>query len=361
MTADLTWPGILRSLLDRADLSAQQATWAMDEILAGRASEAQLAGFAVALRAKGETASEVAALAEAMLRHAALVPVTGPVLDVVGTGGDHSGSVNISTMSAIVVAACGVPVVKHGNRAASSQTGTADVLRALGVQIDLQPSQVVRCLDQVGIGFAFAPVHHPAMRHAAVARRDLGVPTVFNILGPLTNPAGAKAALIGCADSRLAPVMAQVLADRGVRALVVRGDDGLDEVSTVARTSVWDATGGQVRHDSIEVRDLGLEPAVASDLVGGDPDRNAGLLRMALGLGEVPARDRRRVQAIRDAVAVNAAAALVAWVSIDHWRDRPITDRIAEQMPRAVDALVTGRAAALVDRWALLTRELAAD
>ena len=333
----------------------------MDEILAGRASPAQIAGFVVALRAKGETAAEVASMADAMLARAELVPITSAVMDVVGTGGDHSGSVNISTMAAITVAACGVPVVKHGNRAASSQAGTADVLAELGLAIELGPSQVAHCASELGIGFAFAPVHHPAMRHAAVARRDLAVPTVFNILGPLTNPARAQAALIGCADAGRAPVMAGVLARRGVHALVVRGDDGLDEVSTATTTTVWDATGAEVRLDVIDPGDLGLEPSEASALVGGDPARNARLLRMAMGLEEVPTTDGSRIHAIRDAVALNAATALVAWQSLERTDSSPVSIRIAEQLPRARQALVSGRAASLLERWVVLSQELSAD
>jgi len=361
MTAACSWPEVIRALLGGSDLDARQATWAMDEILAGQATQAQIAGFAVALRAKGETADEVAAMADAMLQRAELVPIAPPVMDVVGTGGDHSGSVNISTMAAIAVASCGVPVVKHGNRAASSQTGTADVLAELGVAIELQPAQVARCASELGIGFAFAPVHHPAMRHAAAARRDLGVPTVFNILGPLTNPAQAAAALIGCADPERAPVMAGVLAQRGVHALVVRGDDGLDEISTTTTTSVWDATGGSVRRDVIDPGDLGLQRAQASDLVGGDPARNAALLRMAIGLETALAPYEGRVRAIRDAVAINTAAALVAWESLDHVDTAPMTTRIGGQLPRAQQALTSGRAADLLERWIALSQELAAD
>jgi len=361
MTAGCSWPEIIRALLDGSDLDTEQAAWAMDEILAGQATAAQIAGFAVALRAKGETSDEVAAMAAAMLQRAELVSIASPVMDVVGTGGDHSGSVNISTMAAIAVAACGVPVIKHGNRAASSQTGTADVLSELGVAIELQPAQVARCATELGIAFAFAPVHHPAMRFAAGARRDLGVPTVFNILGPLTNPAQATAALIGCADLGRAPVMAGVLAKRGVRALVVRADDGLDEISATTTTRVWDATDGSVRQQVIDPHALGLQPAQASDLVGGDPARNAELLRMTLGLEPVPDHEDPKVRAIRDAVAINAAAALVAWESIDHFDTSPIDTRIGEQLPRAQLSLTSGRAAELLERWIKLSRELEAD
>jgi anthranilate phosphoribosyltransferase len=210
-----TWPDLLTALLAGTDLTRDQATWAMDQIMSGDATTAQVAGLVVALRAKGESADEVAGLVDAMLAHAVRVPLTVPALDVVGTGGDRAHTVNISTMAALVAAAAGAPVVKHGNRAASSQTGTADVLERLGVPLSLPPDAVLACVADAGIGFCFAAAYHPAMRHAAAPRRELGVPTVFNVLGPLANPAQPAAALIGCADARLAPVLAAVLAARG--------------------------------------------------------------------------------------------------------------------------------------------------
>ena len=217
------FPDVLAALLDRRDLPAEWATWAMEQIMSGEATSAQIAGFAVALRAKGETPGEVAALVHSMLRHAVALDVPGHVLDVVGTGGDRAGTVNISTMAAIVCAAAGARVVKHGNRAASSSTGTADVLEALGLPLDLTPDQVAQCVELAGITFAFAPTFHPALRFAGPPRREIGVPTVFNILGPLANPARPKAALIGCANVRLAPVIAGAALAAGQFALVVRG------------------------------------------------------------------------------------------------------------------------------------------
>ena len=240
-----TWPGLLGRLLAGTDLGADDTAWVMDRVLSGEATAAQLAGFLVALRAKGEAADEVAGLAAAMLRHARRVTVARPAVDVVGTGGDQARTVNISTMAAVVVAAAGVPVVKHGNRAASSASGAADVLEALGVAIDLPPDAVAASVEEAGIGFCFAPVFHPAMRHTGPVRRELGVPTAMNVLGPLTNPAQPPAALVGCADPRLAPVLAEVLASRGGSALVVRGDDGLDELTTTTTSSAsgWSAAG----------------------------------------------------------------------------------------------------------------------
>lgn len=365
-----SWSVVIKALVEGHDLSPQDARWAIDAILSGDATDAQIAGFAIALRAKGETPGEVQVLVDSMLLRSERVLVDRVVLDVVGTGGDHSGSVNISTMAALVCAASGAPVVKHGNRAASSRTGTADVLEELGVAISLSAPQVSRCLDEVGIGFAFAPVHHPAMRHAAGARRELGVPTVFNILGPLTNPALAGAALIGCADIARAPVMAEVLARRGVRALVVRGEDGLDEISTAAPTMIWDATGSAVDAAAnepvvitpvvIEPEALGLRSASAELLAGDDPVRNAALLRMTLGTGAVPDPERPRVLAIRDAVAVNAAAAMVAWRSSQGSGTGPLAGRISAEMPGVRRVIESGDAGALLERWIAVSRRLAA-
>jgi anthranilate phosphoribosyltransferase len=341
----------------------------MSQILSGDASAAQIAGFVTAMRAKGETAGEVDALVSVMLAHARLLDLGADapavVLDVVGTGGDRSNSVNISTMTALVCAAAGAPIVKHGNRAASSSTGTADVLEELGVAIDLDPAGVVECLRQAGIGFCFAQVHHPAMRHAGPTRRELGVPTVFNILGPLTNPGGASAALIGCASEAMAPVMADVLARRGVRALVVRGDDGLDEISTTATTQVWDATGGDVRVTAIDPRRLGIDLVEPELLRGGDRLRNAELLRKALGGCPDSDPDHARAVAIGDAVALNAAAALVAYGSavaatagLASDADRDLTDRIARTLPRVRALLASGAAVTVLDRWIGVSRAI---
>jgi anthranilate phosphoribosyltransferase len=312
-----------------------------------------------------------------MLGHARLLdfgPAGAPLaLDVVGTGGDQAHTVNISTMSALVCAAAGAPVIKHGNRAASSSTGTADVLEALGVAIDLEPEQVVASVREAGFGFCFAPIHHPAMRFAGPTRRELGVPTVFNVLGPLTNPGGARAALIGCALEPLAPVMADVLAARGVRALVVRGEDGLDEVSTAGATRVWDATGGSVVQTVIDAGDLGIPRAPADLLRGGLAPRNAALLRMALGgpRGDTWAEEAedvepRQIAAIRDAVALNAACALVAFRAAQASArgelpdDGPLIDRVARQLPTARDILERGDALTLLENWATVTRALRA-
>jgi anthranilate phosphoribosyltransferase len=344
-TGARSWPLLLSQLIAGTNLDADDTAWAMDQVMAGAATPAQLAAFVVALRAKGETPVEIAGLADGMLSHARRVRVPGRAVDVVGTGGDQAHTVNISTMTALVTAAAGAPVVKHGNRAASSKCGTADVLEELGVAIDLGPEQVARCVAELGIGFCFAPLFHPAMRHAAGVRREIGVPTAFNFLGPLTNPAQPDAGLMGCADLRMAPVMAQVLAGRGVSALLVRGDDGLDEITTTTTTAVWVVSGGVVRRDQVDPAVLGVPVARREDLCGGDTATNAAVVRRLLAGDPGP---------VRDAVILNSAAALAA--------HRGLTGDLVGDLrgtaQRAVDAIDSGAAAALLERWARLTTEL---
>ena len=317
----------------------------MEQILAGEATPAQIAAFAVALRAKGETVDEVEALVETMYRHATPFPLpagVGPVVDVVGTGGDRANTVNISTMAAIVVAATGVPVVKHGNRAASSSTGSADLLDALGVRLDLPVERVGEVLGEVGITFAFAPVFHPAMRFAGPPRREIGVPTTFNILGPLANPARPTAMAVGCADERLAPVMAGVLARRGVSALVVRGDDGLDELTTTTTSRVWVAADGQVVEQTLDAADLGIPRARPEDLRGGAPEQNAAVARRTLAGEPGP---------VLDAVLLNAAAAVAATRMAAGERS-DLLDLLADGLTRCRGAADSGAVAGVLERWA---------
>src|SRR3954470_20482222 len=246
-----SWATLLTALLRGESLDSAATRWAMNEAMTGEASPVQLAGFVTALRAKGETDEEVLGLAEAMLEHAPPLRVAGPVVDTCGSGGDGAHTVNISTMAAVVVAATGARVVKHGNRAASSSSGSADVLETLGIAVNLNPQQVAACVAHVGIGFCFAPVFHAGMRHAASPRSEMGVPTVFNFLGPLTNPARPQAQAVGVSDARMAPVMAGVLAARGTSALVFRGDDGLDELSTATTSQVWVVYDGAVTQTQV--------------------------------------------------------------------------------------------------------------
>jgi anthranilate phosphoribosyltransferase len=351
-----TWPTLLAALLAGESLTTEQTAWAMDRVMAGEATPVQIAGFVTALRAKGETADEVAGLVATMLDHAARISVDEPAVDTCGTGGDRAHTVNISTMAALVVAGAGVRVVKHGNRAASSSTGSADVLEELGVVVDLAPPAVEECVRRAGIGFCFAPVFHPALRFAAAPRRELGVATVFNFLGPLTNPAQPAAQVVGVPDLRMAPVMAGVLAARGVSALVCRGDDGLDELSTTTTSRVWVVRDRQVDETVLDPADLGLPRSSREDLRGGDRATNAGAVRRLLAGERGP---------VRDAALLNAAAALVAvapgsgTLGSGTLGSETLTNRLAEALRVAADSVDSGAAAAALDRWVSVTRELA--
>jgi anthranilate phosphoribosyltransferase len=338
-----TWPGLLNRLLAVRDLTSAETAWAMREIMTGEATPVQIAAFAVALRAKGESAAEVAGLTAEMLAQATPVQLDLDCVDIVGTGGDGAHTVNISTMAAVVTAAAGVPVAKHGGRAASSSSGAADVLEALGVVIDLPAPAVARCVREAGIGFFFAPVFHPGMRHAGGPRREMGIATVFNFLGPLSNPARPVAAAIGCADLRMAPVMADVLAARGTRALVFRGDDGLDELTTETTSSVWVVRDGEVEPDRLDPTALGIAPSGVDALRGGPPSFNAEVFRRVLD-GEKGA--------VRDAVLLNAAAALAAFDE----RPSRLHDAIAAGIERAAAAIDDGRATAQLERWTAVSQ-----
>jgi anthranilate phosphoribosyltransferase len=334
----VSWPHLIIALQSGRDLSRAETSWAMEKVMTGEASPVQLAGFLVALRAKGETVDELGGLVDVMLEHAIRIEVPGPALDVVGTGGDRSQSVNISTMASIVVAGAGYRVVKHGNRAASSATGAADVLEALGVRLDLPPARVAALATEVGITFCFAGLFHPSMRFAGPVRRELGVPTAFNFLGPLTNPAQPGVAAIGCADLRMAPIMAGVLAARGDSALVFRGDDGLDELSTTAPSQVWQVHEGTVTALRFDPADVGLAPATLEDLRGGDAAHNAAVVRSLLAGETGP---------VRDAVLLNAAAALVA-AGVG---DGDLVKRVTAGLELATRAVDSGAAGMVLDRW----------
>jgi anthranilate phosphoribosyltransferase len=346
-----TWPAMLHHLVGGHALTAEQTAWAMDQIMVGEATPVQVAGFLVALRAKGENVDELRGLATAMLEHAVRIEVPGLSVDVVGTGGDRAHTVNISTMAALVVAGAGPQVVKHGNRAASSACGSADVLEELGVRLDLAPDVVARVAGEAGITFCFAQVFHPSFRHAAVARRELGVPTAFNFLGPLTNPARPAAAAVGVADRRMAPLVAGVLASRGTSALVFRGDDGLDELTTSGPSSVWEVAGGEVVEQSFDPASIGVRRSAIEELRGGDAAFNAGVARQMLGGATGPVRDAVLLNAAAALVAADAAAATGAAAD---GRDDLVT-RMGQAFARAADAVDSGAAAQVLQRWVAAT------
>ncbi|MBU3692447.1 MAG: anthranilate phosphoribosyltransferase [Candidatus Nanopelagicaceae bacterium] len=342
-----TWDEILVSLENKNDLSKAQIAWAMQKILSGAAENENIKRFLISLKEKGERPSEVTALVEEMFNHASLIEVADRCVDIVGTGGDGAQTINISTAAAIVTTAAGARTLKHGNRAATSKSGAADLLEALGININLNAAGVAECVRKIGIGFAFAPVFHPAMKHAAVARRELGVPTIFNILGPLANPAKPIAVAIGVARIELLELVAQVLASRGCQGFVFRGDDGLDEISLGAPTTVYVINEGGIRVEKFDPLNLGFELINAAQLKGGDAKENAAITR------EVFAGAKN---AYREAILINAAAAIAAFKG-DF--DLGVEQQLANGYVFAKQAIDSGAAAQLVERWAVLSNELA--
>lgn len=336
--AGRSWPGLLNGLLEGRDLSADDTAWAMDLIMRGEATDAQIAGFAVALRAKGETVQEITGLVRTMYEHANVIEVPGRTVDIVGTGGDGAKTVNISTMSAIVIAGTGAKVVKHGNRAASSASGASDVLEKLGVNLELTPKRVAEVAEEAGITFCFAIKFHPALRHVAAARGQLGIRTTFNALGPLTNPAKVKAQAVGVADPRLAPLIAGVLAERGNSSLVFRGDDGFDELTTTSTSRVWVVRDGKVTEESFDPRDVGIKLVPVEALRGADPSYNAEVARRLLDGEKGP---------VRDAVLLNSAAALVA---LDPGPGT-LAEQIGAAMTKAAESIDSGSAKRTLERW----------
>ena len=342
------WETHISRLQSGLDLETEDVQWCMNEILTGNANLEVIKEFLLALKSKGETSEEVGALVAQMYQHCAPITINERAVDTVGTGGDGAHTINISTTAAIIAAAAGVKVIKHGNRAASSKSGSADLLEALGINIDLDGVGVEKTFSELGIGFCFAPVFHPAMRFAAPARKELGTPTVFNILGPMANPAKPKAAAIGVANERMHLVMAEVLSARGVDGFVFRGDDGLDEITLATTTSVLTIGSGEMRGERIDPLDFEIKRAPISDLVGGDATENA-RITMAIFAGEKGAP--------RDAVVLNAAAAIAAY---EARFDLKLHQRMALGISRAVDAIDSGAATRLVSQWADLTQKLRA-
>ena len=349
MSTTPSWPGILSTIVDGRDLSIGESEWAMTQVVVGEATPAQIAGLLVALRIKGETVDEIVGFRDAALANAAQLPVSPDCLDIVGTGGDPYGAVlNISSVASIIAAAAGVPVVKHGNRGASSSSGASDVLQSLGLNLDLPPERVAGVLDEVGITFAFAALFHPGFRHAGPIRRELGIPTLFNILGPLCNPARPNASAVGVADLARVPLMVGVFQTRGATALVYRGDDGIDKLTTTGHSRVWEITRGAVTEHDIDPAEFGIPRARIDDLLGRDPEHNAGVIRSGLAGDRGP---------VRDVVLLNAAAGLTAFdlSQSPEQLDIPIRERMATQLTRAANAIDNGAAAAKLDEWVAAT------
>lgn len=349
MPSELTWPALVTNLLAGTDLSIADASWAMEQVMEGATTPAQLAAFLVALRAKGETVDEIVGFRDAILAHAEPLDVDPMALDMAGTGGDRMGTVNVSTMACIVAAAAGAKVVKHGNRAASSASGSSDVLAALGVELQLPPQRVAAVLDEVGITFVFAALFHPGFKHAGPVRSELGIPTVFNFLGPLCNPARPEASSVGVAALDKVPLITGVFRTRGATALVYRGDDGLDELTTTGHSRVWEVSRGDIHEHDLDPSELGIARASVDDLRGGDAAHNAAIARGVFAGDAGP---------VRDIVLLNAAAGLVAWDLAQDaaQQERDIRERFAEKIAVAADAVDSGAATAKLDAWVAATQ-----
>lgn len=345
-----SWPGLLTGLVEGRDLSISEAEWAMKQVMEGEATSAQLAALLVALRVKGETVDEIVGFRDAVLAHALPLDVSPDVLDIVGTGGDPYGAVlNISSIASVICSAVGIPVVKHGNRGASSASGASDVLTALGVNLEIGPERVAQVLEETGITFAFAALFHPGFRHAGPTRKELGIPTLFNILGPLCNPARPNASAVGVASLERVPLMVGVFQTRGATALVYRGDDGIDKLTTTGHSHIWEVSRGAVAEHDLDPADLGIPRAQIEDVLGKDSEHNATVARGVLAGDRGP---------VRDIVLLNAAAGLVSW---DLSRDaelvqEPIVDRLAGALERVAVAVDSGAAAAKLDEWVAATR-----
>lgn len=353
MNSQPSWPNILGKLIAKQDLERFEANWAMQQIMAGDSSEAEIAAFMLALRSKGETVTELAGLVDIMLKNAVLLDTGDDALDIVGTGGDLVGTVNISSMASILASASGVPVMKHGSRSASGKTGSSEMLEVLGVKLDISPQKVAEVFRETGITFFFAPVFHPAMRHVAPIRKQLGVPTTFNFLGPLANPAQPIATSLGVANAQIAPLMAQELADRGRSGLVFRGNDGLDELTTTTSSQLWVVSTAGVLEDTLNPTDFGLKLVSQEALLGGDAQENAQLARDLFA-----GKTSKNLGAIRDIVILNAAGGVVAYRAAKE--PSLATSGLKSQFDEAIGivtaALDQGKADSKLEQWVAATQ-----
>jgi len=355
MNDALNWTGILRQLENNVDLKKPQAVWAMEQIMSGEASEDDMASFLLALRSKGETLDEISGFVDVMLANALPIPVTNDAIDIVGTGGDQLGTVNISSMAAIVAAACGYPVLKHGSRSASGKTGSSEMLEALGINLDLNPEQLSKVFAEANIVFFFAPKFHPSLKHVGPTRKKLGIPTTFNFLGPLANPAQPIATALGVANATMAPLLASELAQRGRTGLVFRGSDGLDELTTTGPSQIWVVFQGKVTEFTFDPATIGIPRATVEQLLGGDAIENAAVAKAMFGLNTGFLGDKA---AIQDIVALNAAAGITAYElsklsSIDQFN---LEESLAQNYSNALSAMNDGRALAKMNQWVQLSQ-----
>ncbi|WP_421084096.1 anthranilate phosphoribosyltransferase [Rothia nasimurium] len=339
MTDTLTWKSILNRLVAQQDLTRPEITWAMNDIMTGSTPEAIIGAFLVGLHVKGETPEELSALAQGMIEKAENIEVTRDAVDIVGTGGDQHNTVNISTMASLVIAGAGIPVIKHGNRASTSSSGSADVLAELGINLNLSIKDVAGAVEAAGITFLFAQVFHPSMKHVAPVRRSIGVPTAFNYLGPMTNPAKVRASAIGVADADMAEKIAEVFASRGDHALIFRGSDGLDELTITGESTIWETNNGGVTPIKFDPRSYGFQLATLESLRGGDAKHNAQVVHETLSGKEGP---------ILDSVLMNAAAGITAFRPID---DKSFEERYQAALSDARASIADGKAAATLQKW----------
>lgn len=351
MNSQPSWPSILGKLISKHDLDRTEANWAMGQIMAGESSDAEIAAFMLALRSKGETVGELAGLVDIMLKKAVILDTGNDAVDIVGTGGDQVGTVNVSSMASILTAATGVPVMKHGSRSASGKTGSSEMLEVLGIKLDIDPKKVGDVFRSVGITFFFAPVFHPAMRHVAPIRKQLGIPTTFNFLGPLANPAQPIATALGVANPTIAPLMAQELAERGRYGLVFRGNDGLDELTTTGKSTIWQVSPGSSVHSELNPLDLGMQLVAQDALVGGDAQFNAQVARDIFA-----GKTGGNLGAIRDIVILNAAGGVVAYRAAKNPDTSSLIDQFSSAVEVVTKALDSGAAEAKLAEWVVATQ-----
>jgi anthranilate phosphoribosyltransferase len=354
MNPQVSWPSILAKLIAKNDLVRSEANWAMSQIMAGESSEAEMAAFMLALRSKGETVAELAGLVDVMLKQAVLLDTGDDALDIVGTGGDLVGTVNVSSMASILASSAGIPVLKHGSRSASGKTGSSEMLEVLGIKLDLSPQRVAEVFRETGITFFFAPVFHPAMRHVAPIRKQLGVPTTFNFLGPLANPAQPIATSLGVANPQIAPLMAQELAERGRFGLVFRGDDGLDELTTTTTSTVWMVTPEGVQQQSLDPKDFGIKTVSQDALLGGDAQQNAQTARDLFA-----GKTEKQLGAVRDIVILNAAGGVVAYQAAKNPQlsGSSLKSQFESAIQMVSSALDSGAAGAKLEQWVSATQK----
>jgi anthranilate phosphoribosyltransferase len=348
MTTELSWKNIFNQLIHRQDLDIEQSRWAMTQIISNEATAAQVGGFLIALSTKGESVTELTGFVDVLLEHAVKPPLTSDAIDIVGTGGDQLGTVNISSMAAILVAATGYPVLKHGSRSASGKTGSSEMLEALGVNLNLNPDQIAKVFEQTGISFFFAPLFHPALKNVGAIRRELGVPTTFNFLGPLANPVQPDATALGVANAQIAPLLAAELASRGRCALVFRGSDGLDELTTTGPSTIWVVSGGKVVETAFNPEQLGIKQALVQDLIGGDSIANAETARVVLGDNEDLTGEQ---SSIRDIVALNAAAGIAAYELSKGKSEFDLLSELGKAFALCHAAINDGKAIAKLNEW----------